>query len=124
MAQAEILTTDYLKNKIGICYFFEKSTMFGWPSLLTTTIHIGVTIDRKVHTYDYSAIPIHEWSTVEISQSKFSDQKYIKKISINGVEQTVAIHSLVDDYDNVLVYNADPWYSPAAALTRNLEIHS
>ena len=97
-----------------------------WLNKLSSSLYVVATANGAIKGADYPPIPMHEWTTIEVFQSKMSDSsgRYIIKVAINAKEHVLTINSDPQEFDNVLVYNADPWYDAGAALTRNLEIHT
>ena len=67
---------------------------------------------------------MHDWTTVEISQSKLNNGTYALKININEKEYTVGLNEKPEEYQDVKLYNSDPWHPPAAVLIQNLEAHT
>ena len=95
-----------------------------WFKNMSTNIYISTFIDSKEKSVTWPEIPMHQWSTVVVSQSKLQTGLYAFKVEINGREQMITVGKTSQEYENVKVYNSDPFYEPALALTRNLEVNT
>ena len=95
---------------------------------METSAHIGLPNYDTNETYyaNYPPLALQQWATLEVAQSKTNNGKYAVKVSINGEVQSTRDSSTAYEYEDVRVYNAGPQsvHPPAAALTRNLEIHT
>ena len=97
-----------------------------WLDKLSSSLYVAVSANGALKGANFPPLALHEWSTVEVSQSKMSNSSghYIIKVTINAKEHVMVINSDPQEFENVLVYNADPWHLAGAALTRNLEVHT
>ena len=90
-----------------------------------TRLHICMAISGdKSKCYDSSPLPIYAWSKLTISQSEESDSHFVYRIEINNAEVYSVRNTWPKLFNNVTVYNSDPWYKPAAAKLANVTFHS
>ena len=76
--------------------------------------HTGVTTNE--------AVPLNQWTEIKIKQSFQSDLTYLYELSMNGQVYHCETNTSPQEWSNVKVYAADPWYDAATASIRNFKI--
>ena len=85
-----------------------------------TRLHICMAISGdKSKCYDSTPLPIYAWSKLSISQSEESEGFFMYRIEINGTEVYSVRNTWPKFFNNVKLYNSDPWYKPASAMLSN-----
>jgi len=90
--------------------WFYNSNMLHFCSSLSGTINKCVNLADQ---------PVNQWYNIKIQQ-KLEGGDYVYKIFINGDNVQQWTNTQPQEFKNVKLYTADPWYEPADAYMKNL----
>ena len=103
------------------------SAQYGWA---TRTSHIerrlyitsDLDINSQGHEYYFHqtpTIPVRQWASIKISQTKNAKGQYIFEVRVNGKTTESVVNPIPRVYHNVKVFASNPWYHPAEGYIRN-----
>ena len=98
-----------------------------WFTDMNTRLHIPSAInnDRNYNFYgNTDPIPMNEWTRVEVSQLRQSDDSYLFTIRIAGTVFTQIVNENPAEFSDVTVYTSDSFYKRSKAKINNLKIET
>ena len=110
----------------GIWFHYDNEHLPYDNSKLVISIYNSISGDGNRVVYE--GVPkdrtLNQWTKIKIKQSIQSDSTYLYELSINGRGYHYETNTSPEEFSNVLIYAANPFYDAAPASIRNLKIKS
>ena len=110
----------------GDCCPGDRIPGIWFNTIDNTVVNIQISISNAIsNSYSKStndAVPLNQWTEIKIKQSFQSDLTYLYELSMNGQVYHCETNTSPQEWSNVKVYAADPWYDAATASIRNFKI--
>lgn len=123
----------HVGKNVGKNWGPDKRAVYGdrspgiWFSKMGTRLHIPSAINGNNNYHDYGdtpAIPMGEWTNVQVSQLQLSDGSYQFTIRVAGTIFHQMINNNPMEFEDVNVWAGNGWYKSALARIDNFVMKS
>ncbi|XP_065652914.1 uncharacterized protein LOC136080228 [Hydra vulgaris] len=120
----DFIPYSFSNNLCSIIHFINDSNNIknGYPGVWLDNLgvlQVSALIDGTNFIFRNYALPLNQWSKIEISQI-FSNGHYLYRIQVNNVYIISLINTQVQSFKNVIIYASNPWDVSQNGSIKNL----